>query len=68
MNFLVEGLDILGELIVLGNISNAPRQTDWETDQNCEWDGIVYNWGMLDFVAHDPAIEGWSDERIDCER
>jgi hypothetical protein len=68
VNFLVEGLEILGELIVSGNISNTPRLTDWETDQTCEWDGIVYSWGLLDFVAHDPTIEGWSDHQIYCER
>jgi len=68
VNFLVEGLEILGELIVSGNVSNSPRLTDWETDQNCEWDGIVYSWGLLDFVAHDPTIEGWTDHQIYCER
>jgi hypothetical protein len=68
VNILVEGLEILGELIVSGNVSNTPRQTDWEGDQNCEWDGIVNNWDTLDFVAHDPIIEGWIDQRIYCER
>jgi hypothetical protein len=68
VNFLVEGLDVHGELIVSGNVSNVPRLTDWEGDAACTWDGVTDNWGTLDFVAHEPAIEGWSDLRVYCER
>ena len=68
VNFLVEGLDVLGELVVSGNVSNSPQLTDWETDQNCTWDGIMDSWGAIDFVAHDPTIEGWTDQRIYCTR
>ena len=68
VNFLVEGLEVLGELIVSGNISNAPQLTDWEGDQDCTWDGITDSWGALDFVAHDPTIHGWTDLRIYCTR
>ncbi len=68
VNFLVEGLDVLGELVVSGNVSNSPQLTDWEGDQNCTWDGITDSWGAIDFVAHDPTIEGWTDQRIYCER
>jgi hypothetical protein len=68
VNFLVEGLDVLGELVVSGNVSNSPRLTDWADDQNCVWDGITDSWGAIDFAAHDPTIEGWTDQRIYCER
>jgi hypothetical protein len=68
VNFLVEGLDVFGELVVSGNVSNSPRLTDWADDQNCAWDGITDSWGAIDFAAHDPTIEGWTDQRIYCER
>jgi len=68
VNFLVEGLDVLGELVISGNVSNSPQLTDWADDQNCTWDGIVDSWGAIDFAAHDPTIEGWTDQRIYCER
>ncbi len=68
VNYLIEGLEILGELILYDNISENPRMTDWADDQNCTWDGIINSWGTMDFVAHDPTIEGWIDQRIYCER
>jgi hypothetical protein len=68
VNFLVEGLHVLGELVVSGNVSNSPQLTDWAGDQDCTWDGITDSWGAIDFVAHDPTIEGWTDQRIYCER
>jgi hypothetical protein len=68
VNFLVEGLDVQGELVVSGNVSESPRMTDWFGSRDCTWDGITYSWGALDFVAHDPTIEGWLDQRIYCER
>ena len=68
VNFAVGGLDVLGELVVSGNVSNSPRPTDWENDQNCIWDGITDSWGTIDFVAHDPTIKGWTNQRIYCER
>jgi hypothetical protein len=68
VNFLIEGLDVQGELIVDGNISSNPRPTDWQGDTACTWDGITDSWGTLDLVAHDPTITGWLDQRIYCER
>jgi hypothetical protein len=68
VNYLVEGLDVLGELVVSGNVSEAPRMTDWAGDRDCTWDGITDSWGTIDFAAHDPTIEGWTDQRIYCER
>ena len=68
VNYLVEGLDVRGELIVSGNVSETPRMTDWEFDESCTWDGITESWETIDFVAHDPTIDGWEDRRIYCER
>lgn len=68
VSFLIEGVEVAGNLIEDGNISATPRMTDWQGDRNCTWDGISDNWGMIDFVAHDPTIEGWTDQRIYCTR
>jgi len=67
-NFLVEGLEDLGDLVLSGNVSNTPQLTDWAADEACIRDGTTYSWGALDFVAHDPTIDGWTDQRIYCER
>jgi hypothetical protein len=68
INYLVEGLEVIGELIVSNNISDTPRMTDWQGAKDCTWDGITNSWGTLDYVAHDPTIQGWTDQRIYCER
>ena len=68
VNFLIEGVEVAGELIEYGNISETPRMTDWQGDTNCTKDGITDSWGAIDFVAHDPTIEGWTDQRIYCTR
>lgn len=68
VSYLIEGLDVQGDLVVSGNVSSVPRMTDWEADAACTWDGITDSWGTHDFVAHDPSIEGWEDRRIYCER
>jgi len=68
INYLVEGLDVRGDLVVSGNVSTKPHWTDWEGDTDCAWDGITDSWGRHHFVAHDPTIEGWEDLRIYCER
>lgn len=26
------------------------------------------NWGTIDRAAHHPALPGWTDQRIHCER
>jgi hypothetical protein len=64
INYLVEGLDLNGALTESGNTSGAPRQTDWQSSQGCN--GVT--WGPLDRVAHHPALPGWSDVRVHCER
>ncbi len=68
MNFLVEGLEVLGELIVSGNVSNVPQMADWAGAAYCTWDGIFDSWEAMGFVEHAPTIEGWTDHRINCER
>ncbi len=68
VNYLIEGLEVVGELIEHDNISESPRMTDWQGDIDCTWDGITDSWGTLDYVAHDPTISSWIDQRIYCER
>lgn len=65
INFLVEGLDLVGTLIQEGNVSKAPQRSDWGVSRTgC--DGVT--WGAFDFVAHDPSLPNWTDLRIHCER
>jgi hypothetical protein len=65
INYLVEGLDIIGELIDRDNISETPHRSDWGAAwTGCE--GVV--WGALDRVAHHPSLPGWTDLRVHCER
>lgn len=68
INYLIVGLDVQGELILSNNVSNAPRPSDWHDDQYCSWGGNTASWGAFDFVAHDPALPGWVDLRVYCER
>ena len=65
INYFIEGVDIMGQLIEQNNISQTPRLSDWQAAKTgC--DGIT--WGALDKVAHDPALPGWADLLIHCER
>lgn len=65
IGYLVEGLDIVGELIEHDNVSETPRRSDWDAARKgCG--GIV--WGPLDKVAHHPSLPGWTDIRVHCER
>jgi hypothetical protein len=69
INFLVEGLDLMGEFIDINNISEAPRRTDWVSSQyGCQRYGSTDYWNTLDFVAHHPTLDGWTDQRVHCER
>jgi hypothetical protein len=68
VNYLVEGLDLVGTFIDSGNISTTPRLTDWYSDSYCERDGVVDSWATLDFAAHHPTLPDWTDQRIHCER
>ena len=67
INYLVEGLDLVGTLVDSGNVSLQPRITDWETDGGCDQGGMNDRWGALDFVAHHPTLPGWTDQRVHCE-
>jgi hypothetical protein len=65
INYLVEGLDTVGTLIQINNVSRTPRWSDWEAARRgCN--GIT--WRPTDFVAHHPSISGWKDILIHCER
>jgi hypothetical protein len=65
INYLVEGLDILGPFIDQDNVSQTPRVSDWQAAKSgCN--GVT--WGALDKVAHHPSLPGYTDLRIHCER
>lgn len=65
INYLVEGLDAVGSFVDQGNLSQAPQLTDWDAARaGCS--GVT--WGALDKVAHDPALPGYTDVLIHCER
>jgi len=69
INYLIEGLDMMGTLVESGNTSGAPRMTDWEAAKNgCSYGGYTDYWGAIDRVAHHPSLAGWTDKRIHCER
>lgn len=67
INYLVEGLDLMGDFIDSGNVSLEPRYTDWEGDAGCGMGGMNDRWGAHDFVAHHPTLPGWTDKRVHCE-
>jgi hypothetical protein len=65
INYLIEGLDLRGELIDENNLSETPRLSDWQAaKEGC--DGV--RWKAFDKVAHHPSLQGWTDLRIHCER
>lgn len=69
INYLIEGLDLVGTLVESNNTSSTPRQSDWEAAKNGCWEGsLVVTWGPLSKVAHHPSRSGWTDKRIHCER
>jgi parallel beta-helix repeat protein len=69
INYLIEGLDLMGTLVESGNTSGAPRMSDWEAAKNgCSYGGYTDFWGAIDRVAHHPSLAGWTDKRIHCER
>jgi hypothetical protein len=69
INYLVEGLDVVGALNLANNTSQAPRQTDWESaDHGCNRDGQNDSWGTIEWAAHHPSLAGWLDQRVHCER
>jgi hypothetical protein len=61
INYLIEGLDLVGTLLESGNTSGAPRLSD-------TYGGFTDHWGALDRVAHHPSRAGWVDVRVHCER
>jgi hypothetical protein len=69
INYLIEGLDLLGTLVESGNTSGPPRMSDWEAAKlGCPAGGTMDRWAAIDRVAHHPAVPGWTDQRVHCER
>jgi hypothetical protein len=69
VNYLVEGLDLVGSLVDLGNTSGTPLMSDWESAKaGCPNNGGFDTWSTLDRAAHHPTRAGWTDQRIHCER
>ena len=68
VNYLIEGLGLVGTLVESGNTSGSPRMTDWEADADCWMGGEFDTWGTIDRAAHHPTLDGWTDQRIHCER
>jgi len=68
INYLIEGLDLVGTLIESGNTSGAPRLSDWESSRGYSSGGLTDHWGALNRVAHHPSRPGWTDVRVHCER
>lgn len=64
INYLIEGLDNMGELEISGNESVDPQETDWDAaTHGC----FNRTWGPLDFVAQHPTLDGWMDLKVHCE-
>jgi hypothetical protein len=69
VNYLIEGLDLLGTLIETNNTSHAPRTSDWYAAQSgCKPGNLTTTWWTIDKAAHHPSLSGWVDQRIHCER
>jgi len=69
INYLIEGIDLAGEFIDIDNTSEAPRITDWVSSRyGCGSNGSTDYWNTLDFVAHHPSLDGWTNQRVHCER
>lgn len=68
VNFLIGGMEFAGELNLSGNVSKGPQMTDWQSDSGCTYFGLTDSWGIIEFVAHDPSLSGWTDQRIYCAR
>jgi hypothetical protein len=69
INYLIEGLDLVGTLIENGNIGERPRLTDWAASKNgCTWNGVTDTWGTINKAAKHPTLTGWTEQRVHCER
>ena len=64
INYLIEGLDLVGTLVESNNTSGSPGPACWE-EAVTGCDGIT--WGPTDRVAHHPSVTGWTDLTIHCE-
>jgi hypothetical protein len=65
LNYLIEGLDLVGSLVDEGNLSLTPRRSDWEASRG----GCAgFTWPALDKVAHHPSLPGYTNFPVHCER
>ncbi len=68
VNYLIEGLDLVGTLVETGNMGASPVRTDWQNDAACAMGGQNDTWTTIHKAAHHPSLSGWTDQRIHCER
>jgi hypothetical protein len=69
INILIEGLDLVGDLVESGNTSGTTRMSDRESARNgCPVTYHIDTWGTIDRAAHHPSPAGWTDQRVHCER
>jgi hypothetical protein len=68
VNYLVEGMDVVGTFVESGNVSTTPVRTDWQDDEACWMGGQLDTWTTIHKAAHHPTLPGWTDQRIHCER
>lgn len=67
VNYLVDGLDLVGSFVSVNNTSFTPGVTNWPAAINgCTLFGATDSWGPTNFVAYDPTLPGWTDIRIQC--
>ena len=69
LNCVIEGLDLVGDLVEPGNTSGAPRMSDWEfAREGCPGTENIDTWGTIDRAAHHPSPASWTDQGGRCER
>jgi len=64
INYLIQGIEVLGSFEISGNVSETPQKSDW---QAAAYGCNGFTWGPTDFVALNPSIEGWEEWAIHCE-
>jgi hypothetical protein len=67
INFLIEGIEFAGELILSAIVFVTPRMTYWESDSGCTLHGMTDCSGTIELAAHNPSLPGWTDQRVYCE-
>jgi parallel beta-helix repeat protein len=68
INYLIEGLDVQGDLVIEENLSESPQETDWHAASfGCPNQLVETTWGTFDYVARHPTIPGWDTQLVHCE-